>query len=241
MFPPINQPPEQVFSPNAAGPAGLEGAVAQMFGSAPPPVPNAADDVYANLDRKMLLQRFKDAKEDAQELRWVFERQWWRVMLYVLGRQWIFFDSKRNEWRDKRLKNWIPKPVTNKCREVQNASRAMVSAVTLGTISRPNGNDPKNIATANSVDGLQPLIHEEHKMDKRFRLADFWAINLGFAFLMPWWNPDDGEVKNLPMLSCPNCGAQYELSEVDPMAGCPECMSPLQEIDVPTPTGRGGR
>jgi predicted RNA-binding Zn-ribbon protein involved in translation (DUF1610 family) len=237
MYPPA---PEQVFSPSAQGPAGLDAHVAQLFGSAPPKPASADEDVYANLDRNMLLERFKAAKEDGQELRWVFERQWWRVMLYVLGRQWIFFDSKRNEWRDKRLKKWIPKPVTNKCREVQNAIRSMFSAVTLGTISRPNGNDPKNIATANTVDGLQPLIHEEHKMDKRMRLADFWAINVGTVFLMPWWNPDQGEVKNIAIDQCTQCGQEFEPGEVDPMMPvCPQCGGEVQQVEMPTPTGRG--
>ncbi len=90
MYPP---PPQQIFgSPNAAGPEGLDAGVAKLFGA--PPDPNAPPpDPYANIDRKAILQRFLDAKLDGQELRWVFERQWWRDMLYILGRQWVFFDS----------------------------------------------------------------------------------------------------------------------------------------------------
>lgn len=235
MYPPA----PEVFSPSAAGPPGLEAAVSQMFGTAPP-APAGNNDVYANLDRKMILQRFKDAKEDGQQLRWAFERQWWRAMLYVLGRQWIFFDSKRNEWRDKRLKKWIPKPVTNKCREVQNSIRSMFAAISLGTISRPNGNDPKNIATANTVDGLQPLIHEEHKMDKRMRLADFWAVNLGAVLLMAWWNPDEGEVVTVTVDQCENCGYQPEPGMVDPVDPvCPDCGGQITSVQDSQPVGRG--
>ena len=172
-------PPHQLFgSPNAAGPAGLEDGVKKLFPTetgAPPAglaAPGEPEDPYENLDRAMLLQRFKDTKADAQDLRWIFERQWWRIILYLLNRQWIFFDARRNEWRDKRLKKWIPKPVTNKLKEVQNSIRAMFASVQMGTITRPNGGDPKNVVTANTVDGLQPLIHKEHKMDERMRLLE---------------------------------------------------------------------
>jgi hypothetical protein len=238
MFPP--QPFDATGSPNAAGPAGLDAAVAKMFGA---PEAEQQIDPYANLDRKALLQRFKDAKADGQELRWVFERQWWRDMLYVLGRQWVFFDSKRNEWRDKRLKRWIPKPVTNKMREVQGAIRAMFAAVQLGTISRPNGNDPKNIATANTVDGLQPLIHAEHKMDARMRLADFWTVNLGSVFLYPWWDKDGGEVKAIEHEECVQCGTVTDPATMEnpAMFTCPACMGmesqPVKVGDAPTGGG----
>lgn len=198
-------PPQSVSAPpGAPGPEGLEAGVAALFGQQPEQP--AIVDPYENLDRKVLLQKFKDAKEDGQELRWAFERQWWRDMLYVLGRQWVFFDAKRNEWRDKRLKKWIPKPVTNEMKTGQSIIRMIFAAVKPGIISRPNGNDPKNIATANTVDGLQPLIHEEHKMDARMRLSDFWVTNLGNSFLFPWWNPDEGEVKPVEHEECQECG-----------------------------------
>ncbi len=237
MYPP---PPQPVFSPNAPGPAGLEAGVAELFGTEPEQP--AVIDPYENLDRKALLQKFKDAKEDGQELRWAFERQWWRDMLYVLGRQWVFFDGKRNEWRDKRLKKWIPKPVTNEMKTGQSIIRMIFAAVQPGIISRPNGNDPKNIATANTVDGLQPLIHEEHKMDARMRLSDFWVTNLGNSFLYPWWNPDDGEIKPIMHDKCSVCGTVVDpATKEDPNdPACPVCGGVTQPIKVgDAPTGRG--
>lgn len=241
MFPTAAQPMQEFGSPAAAGPPGLAAGVSKLFNQ---PDPNAPPvDVYANLDRVALLKRFQDAKKDGQDIRWVFERGWWRVMLYLLDRQWIFFDTRRNEWRDKRLKKWIPKPVTNKLREIQAAIRAMFAAVQLGTLTRPNGNDPKNIATANTVDGLQPLIHEEHKMDAVMRLADFWVTNLGNVFLHPWWNPDEGEVKPIIHDQCVGCGEIQDPAEM-PNPGqfaCPTCggveSTPVKIGDAPI--GRG--
>lgn len=239
MFPPA--PANLPVSPNAPAPAGLDAGVAKLFGAKPDP--NVPIDPYENLDRKALLERFRELKRDGQDTRVVFERAWWRVMLYLLDRQWIFFDTKRNEWRDKRLKKWIPKPVTNKMREVQSAIRAMFAAVTLGVLSRPNGNDPKNIATANTVDGLQPLIHAEHKMDAKMRLSDFWTVNLGNAFLHPWWNPDDGEIKAVEHDECLECGEIVDPATLENPAAfvCPVCTStaskPVKVGDAPI--GRG--
>jgi hypothetical protein len=231
--------------PLAPGPAGLEAAVAKMFApgasftdQALPP-----EDPYANLDPVVLLKRFEEAKKDGQELRWVFERQWWRNLLYVLGRQWIYFDGKRNQWRDKRLKKWVPKPVTNKMREVVQAIRAMFSAVKLGTIARPNGGDPKNIATANTADGLQPLIHEEHEMDRVFRDADFWLIVCGNVFLYSWWNNDE-KFGTVPVThdECLTCGATVAPEEMETGAFvCPHCggmdYSPVVVDEVPVGKG----
>lgn len=225
MFP---QPPSQVFGSAAApGPEGLDAAASALFQTPGVPVVEEVPDPYANLNPEELLKRFRETKKDAQEVRWVFERLWWRIMLYLLDRQWIFFDTKRNEWRDKRLKKWIPKPVTNKLREVQSSIRAMFAAVQLGVLSRPNGNDPKNVATANTVDGLQPLVHEEHDMDEVMRLSDFWTVNLGNCFLYPWWNPDGGEVKPIEHEECTGCGFVEDpaAAAVPGQFTCPQCGS----------------
>lgn len=211
MFPPA----PLAGSPNAAGPAGLDAAVQKLFA---PGNPNGPADPYTQMDNGALLERFKEFKQDAENIRWVFERQWWMILLYVLGRQWIFFDGKRNEWRDKRLKKWIPKPVTNKMKEVQAAIRSMFAAVQLGVIARPNGNDSKNIATAATADGLQPLIHDEHKMETVLDIADFWFTNLGNCFLHPWWDKDGGTVKPVYGDVCMTCGTPQD-QQPDPNAG----------------------
>lgn len=240
MFPSAHQ----VFgNPNAAGPSGLAGAVAKLFGSggslAPPPektdpatgAPDLSPDPYANLDPKFLLARFDAAKKDMQNLRWVFERMWWRVMLYLLDRQWIFFDAKRNEWRDRRLKKWIPKPVTNRLRAVQSTIRSMFAAVDLGVLARPNGNDPKNITTANTVDGLQPLVHKEHQMDTRLALSDFWTVNIGTSAFHVWWNPDAGIVEPVMHEQCTACGTIEDPAQA-PVPGqftCPQCGNPQSQ------------
>src|SRR5690606_18865000 len=57
-----------------------------------------------------LLKIIKRGKSECFDGRWAFERLWWRNILYVLGRQWIYYDRKSGEWRDKRMAKWMPRP-----------------------------------------------------------------------------------------------------------------------------------
>ncbi len=221
----ISFPPDVLGDPTAAGPGGLEAAVSQLFGQ--PGAPAPPEDPYAMLDPKMLLKRFDAAKKDGQELRWVFERQWWRNLMYVLGRQWIYWDMKRNQWRDKRLKKWIPKPVTNKMKECVQSIRAMFCSIKLGAIARPVGSDPRNIITANVADDLEPLIHEQHEMDRKYRDGDFWLISTGNVFYHLWWSTDPKHgTTPITHDQCLGCGETVDpatMPEEQPGFMCPSC------------------
>src|ERR1700688_1230048 len=82
-------------------------------------------------DDKELLDLWEVIKHESYDSRWVFERQWQRNLWYVLGRQWIEYQSKYGGWRDKRMAAWIPRPVTNKCKETVQAIRAMFTSINL--------------------------------------------------------------------------------------------------------------
>lgn len=223
-------------------PAGLDQAVAKIFkrpGAPPEPPP----DPYAELDTAKLLKRFEDTKKSAEDGLSIYQRTWWRALLYVLGRQWIYFDAKRNQWKDKRLKKWVPKPVTNKCKEVVQSVRAMFASVKLGVIVRPNGSDPKNIIAANTSDMLHPLIHEEHQMDRVLREFDASFTIMGNGFLHVWWNNDPKfGVKKITLDQCAQCGNTYSPEQLgEPTAPvCPDCGGTVfTPVDDEVPIGRG--
>jgi hypothetical protein len=227
-----------------AAPEGLEQGVGKLFGRLPG-VPGAEEDVYASLDLKVLLKRFEDTKRAAEDGRPIFERQWWRALLYVLGRQWIYFDAKRSAWKDKRLKKWVPKPVTNKMKEVVQAIRAMFASVKLGVIVRPNGNDPKNIVAANTSDMIHPLIHEEHEMDRVLREGDLSFIIMGNVFYHPWWDKDvKYGIKPVMKDKCLTCGQVWGPEELgsptQPICPDPECGGiEFEPVEEQVPIGRG--
>ena len=221
-------------APSAGGegdPAGLDDGIASLFGEQ-----KKAVDPFGN-DRT-LLDVMEECKKEALEGRWVFERNWWRNLLYVLGRQWIYYDKKRGQWSDKRMAQWIPRPVTNKFAEATEALLAMMSSINLQVYARPVGTGTPNVAAAEVADEIEPFIGAEHRIEEQWRLADFWAIITGNSFLHPYWDPQAAEGEILvPFEQCQAC---QEVSSPQEIMGagqvCPKCGSPMlgQAFD---PTG----
>lgn len=188
-----------------------------------------------------LLDLHRECKTEAFDQRWVFLRQWTRNIYYILGRQWIEYNSKDGQWKDKRLAKWIPRPVTNKCKETVQAIRAMFTSIELSATCRPNGNDPKNISAANTADQLAPVLHDNHDMDQVMNEADFWFLVTGNAFLHTYWDydPQYGMIES-PVEECVGCGYRASVSEVQgAQPVCPECQGnefqPAMEEDGITP------
>lgn len=175
-----------------------------------------------------LLDLWRDEiRKECFEHRYVFERQWMRNIYYILGRQWIEYYGRGGGWRDKRLAQWIPKPVTNKCKETLTTIRAMFTAIKLGVNIRPNGSDPENVSAAATADDLAPLLYETHDMNRVFSEFDFWLIATGNAFMHSFV---DFDVKYgqtvIDYEQCLGCGQTYGSDELAGKTACPSCGSP---------------
>lgn len=216
-----------------------------MFTSA---ATGAGSDPYS--DRAALLTLHRKLKSEAFAYQQVFERQWQRILLYVLNRQWIVYDTRRGQWRDKNMAKWIPRPVTNKIQESWVSLRAMLSAIDLNVIVRPNGRDPKNVITASVADEIEPLIKADHHMSAVLREFDSWFAGLGNALLHVWWDQD---VKygstSVQQEQCVACAAVVSPADWKKAEGCPGCggqesvpaVDPItrQPIEVTIAKGRG--
>lgn len=224
---------------NPAEPVEASPAAPQMAGPAPkPPAYN---------DPARQLEVFREIKKQCLEGRTVFERGWWRVLMYLLRRQWIYYDTKRNQWRDKRLAKWMPRPTNTKMNEALQTIRSTFASVTLGAIARPNGNDPMNVATAEVADALEPVIKEEHDYPSVIADADFWLGSLGNVILHPWWDSERGKRVMLPAAECQACGLVYPPGTAD--LENPKCEScgqegeglfmPVPGSETPIPQGAG--
>lgn len=188
--------------------------------------PKLKSDPFGD-DRK-LEDLFKKLKDEAFDQRWVYERLWWRNLLYVLGRQWIYYDTRRGQWLDKRMARWIPRPVTNKMAETLDAIRSVFSQVQLGIKARPLGWDTENVSTAETVDNIAPAIQQEHEIPRIMREFDFWFITTGNAILHPWWDKraEQGPI-TLPYERCFMCQQNYLPAEIQDAGGmCPACGTP---------------
>jgi len=205
-------------------PPGLLARLGQLFGGGAEP--QQPLDPYQDL--KAILKYVDEAKKECLENRWVYERSWWRVMLYILGRMWIYYDRKRGQWLDKRMAKWIPRPVTNMVSTTLNTIKTVFQGIALATTARPLTSDATAVATAETADKLESLIAEEHNMKRVMREFDFWFIALGNVVLHPWWNPE-AKTKIDQFMECQGCSDQYTQEELQQMGGdhamCPRCGS----------------
>src|ERR1035437_2013181 len=194
------------------------------------PVPkdagNSADTpLTGSFDDQELLDLWEVIKHESFDSRWVFERQWQRNLWYILGRQWIEFQSKYGGWRDKRMAAWIPRPVTNKCKETVQSIRAMFTSIALSVNVRPNGSDPLNVAAANTADQMAPLLHEIHLMNQAMSEFDFWLCATGNAFIHVFVDYDikHGVLK----VGSEECQSCQTVTSTDQLTGaqptCPSC------------------
>jgi len=172
-----------------------------------------------------LLALWQDVRTEALSNRWMFERQWQRNIWYVLGRQWIEYLSRYGGWRDKRIAQWIPRPVTNKCKETVQAIRAMFSSIQLGVNVRPNGGKPENVSAAATADALAPVLHERHHMNAIQNEFDFWLIATGNAFVHTFVDYDVKHgVITIQQEQCVECGEVYGSDMlVGAQPECPNC------------------
>jgi hypothetical protein len=204
---------------------GTGGPTPEMFAKpvAEPEVEFLAEPMPYDDDE--LLALWKEIKEECLGDRWVWERQWYRNIMYVLGRQWIEYIQAKGGWRDKRMAQWIPRPVTNKCKTGVQTLRAMFTSIKLGVNVRPNGAAPENVSAAAVADELAPVIHDDHSMDQIISEFDFWLIVTGNAFLHTFVDYDlKYGVSIINHEECVACGKVVPQNELaGTQAACPDC------------------
>lgn len=188
-------------------------------------------------DPATLLKLHESLKKEAMDERWVWEREWLRDLYYINNRQWIMYHPTRREWVNKRTAKWVPRPITNKCREVVAAIRAALGAINLNVIARPVSHDSRSIAAAEITSELAPLIHEEHNMPQVMREADFWLCATGNAVLQISWDMDKRHNRVfVPHEQCVACGQVYPPQAIVEAGNvCPNCGSP-QFVPATDPT-----
>lgn len=172
-----------------------------------------------------LLEFWKKWKKECFDQRWIYERQWQRNLWYILNRQWIYFDSKRGQWQDKRLAKWVPRPVTNICKEAVQSVRANFAAINYGANARPLGDDNVNVITAGVADDYAPILHDIHEMNAVLNEFDFWLLTCGNAWIHTSVEYDrKNGVINDQYNICSTCGTE-SLDSAIANAGqkCPKC------------------
>ncbi len=180
------------------------------------------EDPYQDFD--FVNKRIDKAAEVDKFHRSLFEREWFRNILFYIGQHWIIYDGGR--WRAKRLPGWYPRTQTNKFAEKENdlvATLAQIGRIPIRYT--PSRQDPDDIATAEVGERVREVLYEEAKIDdKRFEMAH-WLGLTGNVFLITSYDTDESHgTTPMGMLKCTQCGSTVSALEVDKQGGCPGCL-----------------
>lgn len=157
------------------------------------------------------------------------EKEWYRNILFIVGRQWIIFDSVKKRWADWKSPAWYEKPVTNKFAVCHNTIKTVLTQETPRIIVRPGSDSEEDQATAEVADMAVDVVTEEADMKTVREIAASWIVATGNVFLHNYYdvngesygesfvqyekcaNPECGEIyrpTDLENEKCGNCGGE---------------------------------
>lgn len=158
--------------------------------------------------------------------RWIFEREWFRNILFYLGQQWIIYDEGWRRWRQRNLAAWVPIPVTNRLASTANVIRSSVAQVTPAFNAMPTEDNEKSVLSANAADKyLDVIMQESGFRGARRRLAS-WLTLTGNGFLMTEFDTsDDTGMISISGEICADCGLTMTPADLPQDLKCPRCGS----------------
>jgi len=167
-----------------------------------------------------------DVYDRFKRRRWVFEREWYRNIIFYIGQQWVVYDDGSRRWRLRNLNSWIPTPVTNRIASTVNVIRSSIVQVNPAFRGIPTQETEQSVLAANAADRyLDVIINESGFRGAKRRMAS-WTTLTGNGFLLTEFDtgPDTGTVF-VPGEDCAACGLQMKPEEIPADMTCPRCGS----------------
>lgn len=175
--------------------------------------------------------------------RWVFERDWYRNILFYIGQQWVIYEEGSRRWRVRNIPHWIPTPVTNRLAATVNVIRSSVAQVTPAFEAVPTQEDERSVLTANAADKYLDIIMGESGFRGARRRMASWITLTGNGFLLTEFDtsPDTG-MAFVPGEQCVDCGNQMKPQDIPEDMTCPKCgsknLEESKDAGVSIPQGR---
>lgn len=169
-----------------------------------------------------LIEHIQQAERDYHALRYGHERDWFRNLLYRQGHQWIVWDGTGRHFRQKKLKSWVPTPVTNKFASLLDALVALILRVEPALQWRAM--DPNDEPEKTKADTGTQLLDRAKEMtyfrEWRQILAN-WIIYTGNAYLVNYYDAAGGGTLTIPYQRCKTCDNMGLPSSFED--GCENC------------------
>ena len=173
-----------------------------------------------------LVELVLDYKDRFTARRWIYEREWFRNILFYVGQQWIVYEEGNRRWRLRNMPNWVPTPITNRIASTVNVIRSSVAQVHPAFQARPLQENERSVLTANAADKYLDVIMQESGFRAARRRMASWVTLTGNAFLHTEFDTsaDTGTV-DVPGEVCLDCGQQMKPQEIPENLLCPNCGS----------------
>src|SRR6266568_255297 len=188
-----------------------------------PPSPREGMDPYT--DKGAINKRIDFFSQRDRFTRWMFEREWFRNILFYIGKQWIIYSITNRRWRPRSLPNWFPQPVTNKFAEKMNEIISTLASGRVPITYNPATDDPQDIAIAEVGEKFRDTLYEEAKIDDKEMLLAAWVALTANAFVHTYYDYDDSHgTKFVQSWKCPECQAVVTPADLMGSGGkCPQC------------------
>lgn len=188
-----------------------------------PPSPKGDVDPYT--DQGAISKRIDFFTQRDRFTRWMFEREWFRNVLFYIGKQWIIYSITNRRWRPRSLPNWFPQPVTNKFAEKANDIISAMAQGRVPIVYNPATDDPADIAIAEVGERFREVLYEEANVDDKEMLLAAWVTLCGNAFIHSYYDYDESFGKKfVQSWQCPQCQTVMKASELMESGGkCPQC------------------
>lgn len=132
-----------------------------------------------------ILHEIEETYGRYRRYRYNFERTWYRNILFLLGIQWIIWDETQRIWRKRKLRNWVPTPVTNKFMEGAERLASILSRIEPNWIFAPGSESEADMAAAKMAQSLEGIIAEDNKVEQLRDVVSKWLTYTGNCYLGP--------------------------------------------------------
>lgn len=181
--------------------------------------------------------------ENRDSSRWALERQYFEIIAFYLGQQWIEYTSSSQRFQRFSAPSWFPTPVDNK---MKTRVHAMVSRLLRSRPvgrARPNSNELSDRQAAEVAEKFVEHIHGVTREQMLRQLMAYFAVLTGAVVVEDYFNPRLGQSRQMPvtrleehpvMGSCAACPAHGPQGPVEGSgAPCPECGQTMLESQAP--------
>ena len=183
-----------------------------------------------------ILELIEEEHDRSRYLRYGFERDVYANLLFKQGHQWIVWDEVARRFRQKKLKPWIPTPVTNKFSAIGDALVSLLLRVQPEMTWRSkDANDQAQISIAETMSSVLDRVKDQTQFKFWRQELATWLVYSGNGYIVNSYNPEGGSKIKIPYMKCDTCN--HSGLPTDYEQGCPNCQSRQTSLDVDELTG----